>query len=129
MTTGRINQVTTFLKPAQQLRGSKQRPLLATARTDVALGAGSVSLTRYCDRFNRNDEELSQRYSLVKANGRNTLFPDLTNFEHASPGHSQATRMAALRENYQQPAEVTKTTAQSRRIPKWLNASGLAIGK
>jgi hypothetical protein len=37
--------------------------------------------------------------------------------------------MAALRENYQQPAKVTRTIAQSRRILKWLVATGLAIGK
>jgi hypothetical protein len=37
--------------------------------------------------------------------------------------------MAALEENYQQPAKVIKTTAQSRRILKWLIASGLAISK
>jgi len=37
--------------------------------------------------------------------------------------------MAALGENYQQPAKATRTIAQSRRILKWLVATGLAIGK
>jgi hypothetical protein len=32
-------------------------------------------------------------------------------------------------ENYQQPAMSIKTLLQSRRIPKWLNATGLAISK
>lgn len=59
------------------------------------------------NRFNRNLESLSfYKYLASKANSRTALFPDLTNFEHTSPCHSQATKMAVLRENYQQPAKV-----------------------
>jgi hypothetical protein len=39
MTTGRINQVTTFLKHAQQLRGSAHSPYWQPVK--VAVGAGS----------------------------------------------------------------------------------------
>jgi hypothetical protein len=87
MTTGRINQVTTFLKPAQQLRGSRHSSLLTTTRTVEAFGAGSfVNKKLY-----RIDRDYGSAFPggtglETKANGRNTLFPDLTQFEHASPG-------------------------------------------
>jgi len=41
----------------------------------------------------------------------------------------QVTKIMAFEENYQQPASSLRMNAQPRRIPKWLNATGLAISK
>ncbi len=103
MTTGRINQVTTFLKcPA--ITQKHNRP------TDLHQNGASFrpgSFIRWLDRINRNSNDLSSlEYLVAKANSQNTLFPDLTNFENTSPGHNKATKMVTLRENYQQPTKV-----------------------
>lgn len=42
---------------------------------------------------------------------------------------AEATEIMVFRENYQQPALSIKLGAQSRRILKWLVATGLAISK
>jgi hypothetical protein len=66
---------------------------------------------------------------IPKAN-KTTMYLNLTSFRLASPCHNQATKITAFKENYQQPANVARTIAQSRRILKWLKCSrGLAISK
>jgi hypothetical protein len=57
-------------------------------RTATSVRNWEFSLTRL-HRFNHSGEDRSLAVlSSFKASGQNTLFPDLTNFEHASPGHN-----------------------------------------
>jgi len=65
----------------------------------------------------------------IQCHNQNTLFPDLTNFRRTSPCR-RATEIMVFKENYQQPVKnKLMSFAQSRRILKWLIATGLAISK
>jgi len=65
-------------------------------------------ITQDCIDSNRNTRKSGpRRYWLNQRLAIETpCSPISQNFEHASPGRNQATEMAALRENYQQPAKV-----------------------
>jgi len=87
MTTGRINQVTTFLKlPSNYAEATTVTTSLH--QNGASFRNWEFSLEDCID----STATLSTFPHCVlvaqKASGRNTLFPDLTNFEHTSPGHN-----------------------------------------
>ena len=86
MTTGRINQVTTFHLPTSQGTWSK-RPLLM-----VENHFRSREFITDSWRFKCSVEMLSIVYSQINTSKWNTLFPDLTNFRHTSPCQSNRDR-------------------------------------
>ena len=86
MTTGRINQVTTFHLPTSQRTWSK-RPLLM-----VGNHFRSREFINNGWRFKCSIEMLSIVYWQIRASKWITLFPDLTNFWHTSPCWSNRDR-------------------------------------
>jgi hypothetical protein len=57
------------------------------------------------------------------------MFPDLTSFRHTSPCRNSSNKDRGLQGELPTTGSITTTLAQSRRILKWLNATGLAISK
>jgi hypothetical protein len=110
MTTGRINQVTTFLKPCPAItRKQRHSSVLTTTRTAEAFGAGSfVNMKLY--RIDHNDwQRFPLRYwAKNQKPTAETPYPPISHNSNALPPVGLATRMAALRENYQQPAKVNE---------------------
>ena len=122
MTTGRINQVTTFQKNTNtsgrnatfSVDGVHFRHLFHFIISTTAPRVPS------CDISNR---------TTACSSSQNTLFPGLTNFRHISPC-PYVTKIMAFKENYSSPALIKQyDLAQSRRILNWLIATVLARGK
>ncbi len=108
MTTGRINQVTIFPWTCPAITRKQAAALLCRKPERPPLSELGVSLLQELYRFGRSEERAFQPwYSLINASNRNTLSPDLTNFENASPSQGE-TEMATLREHYPQPAKVSQ---------------------
>ena len=130
MTTGRINQVTTF-------REFKPPPLDATEEWTAAY---SRSWNRFLSReFVIRVERISDHPLYAFRTCKSRTSPNEQPPKHHVPRYhtsqthfplSFPTELVVFRENYHQPAlESVDPFAQSRRIPKWLIATGLAIGK
>jgi hypothetical protein len=123
MTTGRINQVTTF-----QYWALAQALLIFSSLKNYEFRSES-SLNLVWDADYNLTKASSRTVQPTSSYNQTALFPVLTISRHFSTCHSTATDIKAFIENYQQPAMSTKDYAQSRRIFNWLNATDLAISK
>ena len=125
MTTGRINQVTTF-QLRRTLRSLAKRP--HTHSRSCFRGREFVNLS-WLDLTVTNTS--IPRWSVLASKGQqsNRLVPRSHILQTRFSLSQTATEITAFRENYQQPVTLVRDVAQSRRIPEWLNATGLAISK
>lgn len=121
MTTGRINQVTTF------------RPYtpIGMQRTIVA-GQAHFLVREFVKWIDIDSTETFQHfpqgYSYFQIISQTALFPGLTFFRHTSRGRKQQPRSwPSERTTYNR--QYCSSIAQSKRIPDWLDATGLAISK
>jgi hypothetical protein len=122
MTTGRINQVTTF--PSLHPKGCNC--LILVAKPCSQSGVHHLKVERSeCDPVKLSALQL---YWRLWANYQTALFPGLTNFKHISPCH-KSNKDHGLQRELPMTDNTSKDVAQSWRIPKWLNATGLAISK
>ena len=121
MTTGRINQVTTFRPciPEDTTHDSNDNQVAFSFGSSFKWSRLNCNL-RTCSASLRNNDS--------EANSQATLFPDLTNFRHISLFHL-SDRDHGLQRELPTAGLITKDVAQPWRIPKWLNATGLAISK
>ena len=122
MTTGRINQVTTFYNRAEspiQLLLFSSKELNFAEESSLTIGKCWSQLVNAFNRSILTDSSYNQT----------ALFPGLTILRHILLVTEAVTNINAFDENYQQPALSTKDYTQSRRIFSWLSATGLAISK
>jgi|SRR5882757_164172 hypothetical protein len=126
MTTGRINQVTTF---QATLAGAF---CIGVGIPKDTFPDGSSSRPRPFHKISQQPRRgfpvsRRTRHSILGPVTRSPCTLDLTSLRDTSPRLDQ-TRIEPFKGDYQRPAAPWRH-ARSRRIPTWLIASGLAIGK
>jgi hypothetical protein len=132
MTTGRINQVTTFLQTSPDKRAglisttsrqSNEGPLFIAGVHQPLKVYLVITLNAFRSKSNR---------PIQKANNQTTLFPVLTNFQaHFSLSLESNKRSWPSKRNIinQRKRSQTDYNTWPRLIPKWIIATGLAISK
>ena len=125
MTTGRINQVTTFR--ARSKRGPKQTTATLQPHRGQISQKGVFRQPGFTMLITTLRAIPPKCTTLLNAATKPPCSPFSHCFRHISTRHLTATSFMAFEENYQQPARSAKDFTQSRRILNWLIATGLAI--
>jgi hypothetical protein len=116
MTTGRINQVTTFRNTSKGAAPLVDSPSRGPFTAGVFRQQGYERLDVYNPHSSRRQPSAMKRTSQSTAHYKTSLFLDLTGLRLRSPGPVK-TRITAFDEDYQQPAftyKVRTVTADPR---------------